>query len=201
MQLNFHIREIANGIVVGCNHPYEVYGPEGANQREVYFSEFVELMEALPQVVLEAWHRLKKQEHDSATTKPADPERYPSHEPNGTGMYAVERDQYAEDGSGLRSGLKEQYAQMYGPQGQVQAELSGQYPRTAKDALELNEAMRLMTPSENDRRQTQRQEADRLEQIQEQGVQSWRDKMNSTLPDKPKHLSADDAPDIQDRPF
>lgn len=134
MQVNFQVREIANGIVVGYSHPYETYGPEGANGREKYFKDFTEFLENSAGVILDAWAFHKQREQEQAErekagymAKGAAVLGQPLYDPNGTGMSAVERE-----------------------------------------------------PSLNEQRQ-----ADRLEQLQEQGVQHWRDKVA-------KHVDADD---------
>jgi hypothetical protein len=54
MQLNFYMKEIQNGVVIGWYTPDECY------QKEMYFKEFVVALEALPQVVLEVWHDQKR---------------------------------------------------------------------------------------------------------------------------------------------
>jgi hypothetical protein len=123
MQVNFQVREIANGIVVGFNHPYEVYGPEGANEREVYFKDFTEFLEMSCEVILEAWSDQKRR---------------------------VQEIEEAQKKAGYM----------------------------AKGAAVLGEP--IYQPSENELRQE-----DRLAQMQEQGVQHWRDKVA-------KHVDADD---------
>jgi len=71
MQVNFQVREIANGIVVGYSHPYETYGPEGANGREKYFKDFTEFLENSAGVILDAWAFHKQREQEQAEREKA----------------------------------------------------------------------------------------------------------------------------------